>query len=154
MVDYAPVYLLGNAIVKTPVAGFHMKNRDPSARGYERRQSAVRIAEDQDRGPAYAASRTSSVFGKDLAYLRAERIGLDAEMNIRRAHLKIADEDIAEAFVVILARVHRNVLAVLVEDLHNETQPDDLRPGPENGHYLHKTKGEIKRLICSRSKIS
>ena len=60
-------------------------------------------------------------FGEDLAYLVAERIGLNAEMNIRRSYLQIADENIAEAFVIILARVHGYMLAVLVEDLHNET---------------------------------
>ena len=41
-------------------------------------------------------------------------------MNVRRPNIKVLDENIAQVFVVILARMHRDMFAVLVKDLHHE----------------------------------
>ena len=48
MVDDAAVYLLGNAVVITAVAGLHMKDRNAAPRRHDRRQATVRVAEDQN----------------------------------------------------------------------------------------------------------
>src|SRR5688500_5367693 len=60
-------------------------------------------------------------------------------MNIRRPHTKVANKNIAQAFVVILPCVNGYVFAILIQYLCNETEPDYLRPRAEDGHYSHKT---------------
>src|SRR5687767_2077193 len=60
-------------------------------------------------------------------------------MNIRRPHAKIANKNIAQAFIVILPCVNRDMVAILIQDLCNEAEPDYLRPRAEDRHYFHKT---------------
>jgi hypothetical protein len=58
-------------------------------------------------------------------------------MDIRRTDIEIFDKDVAQALVIVLPGMDRDMLAMLVEHSHDEAKPDDLRPGAENGHYLH-----------------
>src|SRR5687768_6229156 len=71
-------------------------------------------------------------------------------MNIRFPDVHFAEENLAKAVDIILARVEGHVVATLIEDLHENRKPYYLGPGSENCHYLHKTRGEAAFSIRTR----
>ena len=58
-------------------------------------------------------------------------------MHVRRTDLEIVYENVAQALVIILAGMNGDMLAMLVEHLHYQTEPNDLRPRAEDRHYFH-----------------
>src|SRR5688572_12455319 len=60
-------------------------------------------------------------------------------MNVRRPHTKISNKNIAQTFVIVLPGVNGDMVAILIEDLRDQTKPDYLRACAEDGHYSHKT---------------
>ena len=84
-------------------------------------------------GKESAAAQT----GLYLSELIGKIICPYSEMNVGRSYLEVPDENVTEAFVIILARVHRNMFAMLIENFHDQAEPDYFRPGAENRHYLH-----------------
>jgi hypothetical protein len=59
-------------------------------------------------------------------------------MDVRLTNAQISNENIAETFVIVLAGVDGYMIAVRIEDLHHQAQPDDLGSRAEDRHYLHK----------------
>ena len=59
-------------------------------------------------------------------------------MYVGRSDLKVANKNIAKAFVIILACMNGCVLAILIKETHHKAQPDYLGSCPENCHHLHK----------------
>jgi hypothetical protein len=51
---------------------------------------------------------------------------------------EIAYENLAQAFMIILAGMNRYMLTVLVEQFHYLAKPNYLWPGAKDGHYLHR----------------
>ena len=136
MIDDPAIDLFRHTVVKAAVSGLHMKDRNSPAGGREGRKGTVGVTEDQDAiGGVFDDHFVA--FCYDLPDLVGERGRLDPEMLVRRSYLKIADKDVAQTFVVILTRVHGYVLAMLVEHLHHQAEPDDLGTGAEDGHYFH-----------------
>ena len=66
--------------------------------------------------------------GRGAAGGRQEVVGL--------AHAEILEEDLVELVVVVLAGMHEHVVAMPVERGDDARQPDDLRPGADDGHDL------------------
>lgn len=81
--------------------------------------------------------QNSIAFSYDLPDLICKRGRTDAEMYVGRADLKVSNEDIAQAFIKILSGMYGDMLAMLIEQPHNETKSDYFGPRPENGHYFH-----------------
>jgi hypothetical protein len=137
MVDDSPIYFFGNAVVKAAIAGLHVKHRNAATSRADSRESTIGISQKQ-----YAFRLISFhliiYLAQDLTGLVAKAFRPDAQMYIRCSHLEIADKNIAQRFVVILAGVDGRVFGVLVENLENQTEPDYLGPRPEYGHYFHK----------------
>ncbi len=50
------------------------------------------------------------------------------------AHFQILEEDLVEFVVVVLAGVHQDMVAMLVERCHHPRQADDFWPGADHGH--------------------
>ena len=138
MIDDSAVYLFGNTVVEAAISGFHMKDWNPSSRSDDRRKSAVRIAENEH-AIGFLICKDFVALRHDLANLFAKGFRCYSKVNVRRANFEILDENIAQAFVIILTCVNRNMFAMLVEDLHHQTEPDNFRPRAEDGHYFHSS---------------
>ena len=137
MVYDPSVDLFGNSVVVAPIPRFHMKDRYPSTCANYRRQSTVCIAKDKD--PVRPVLRQQAVdLRKDLPGLIAEALCTYSKVNVWCSDFEFANEDVTQAFVIVLPGVNRHMLAILIEDIHYNTQPDDLRPGTENCHYFHR----------------
>ena len=136
MVYDATIDFLGYAVVITTVPGFHMKNRDLAAGSCDRRKSAVRIAEYKDTGRPMRFEQAVA-FCNYLSELISKTFRLYSEMHVWRSYLEVFDENVTEAFIIILSGMHRDVFAVLIQNFHDQAEPDYFRPGAENRHYLH-----------------
>src|SRR5436190_19922692 len=58
-------------------------------------------------------------------------------MYVRRSDIKVPDEYIAEALVIILTGVNRDVFTMLIENFHDQAEPDYFGTCPEDRHDLH-----------------
>src|SRR5262245_39939456 len=137
MVDDTAIDFLGNSIVVTPVPRFHVKHGNAASSGSDRRESAVRVAEDQD-FVRLVLGESLIRLTDDLTDLLAEAIRSYPEVNIRRADLEIANKNIAQALVIILPGMNCDVVAVLIENLHHQAKPDYFGTRPEYRHDLHR----------------
>jgi hypothetical protein len=70
-------------------------------------------------------------------------------MNVGSANIEVLDEYVAEAFVIILAGVNSEVFAVLIQNFHDQAEPDYFGTRPEDRHDLHK----VVLLPCRRERI-
>lgn len=120
MIDHAAIYLFRDAVVVTTIASLHVKYRNAATGRDERRQSAVCIAKQQQT-IRFLNFKQCIDLRQDLTDLFAEAIRDDSEMMVGCADFEIADEDVAQALVVILARVYGYVFAMLVEQTHYQT---------------------------------
>ena len=55
------------------------------------------------------------------------------------SHSEVAEEHRAQRVGVVLTGVNERVVGVLVEQRDDPAQPDDLRPGTEDRHHLHRS---------------
>ena len=145
VVDQLAVLLLRHAPVEAAVARLHVEDRDVVAGGGYRRQAAVGVAEDEQR------------IGTEVQQLglaaRDDRRDLRAHVSPRGCRdrcpargAQLVEEDLRELGVVVLPGVDEAMLDPrLRERLEDETQPDQLRPRPDDCHDLHG-EGEIHEV--------
>src|SRR5207244_12584331 len=75
----------------------------------------------------------------DRAGLRAEIVRGDTEVEVGSAHAELAEENVAQRLVVILARVHEALRAVRVERGNHPAEADDLRARAEPRDHFHRS---------------
>src|SRR5688572_573302 len=147
MINDPPIHFFGYAIVVATITGLHVKDWNPTPGGCDRRKSAIRIAENQNFVRLMLGQNLVRL-SKNLTDLLAEAVRPDTEMNVGCADLEIADKNIAEALVIVLSGMNRDVIAVLIEDLDHQAKPDYFGTRPEDRHDLH-----ILFLLAGREKV-
>ena len=132
VVDDAAVDLFGHAVVEAAVARLHVTDADAHALGDERGDAGVRVAEDEH-GVGLLGEEDLLGLGEHLADLVGESGAAHAHVDVGLAHAHLAEEHAGEAVVVVLAGVHQDVVAGLVEHGDDARQADDLRARAEQG---------------------
>ncbi|HZJ04104.1 MAG TPA: hypothetical protein VFD59_01380 [Nocardioidaceae bacterium] len=144
VVDEPAVGLLGGVLVEAAVARLHVIDGDPYSFRDDARDRTVGVTEDQD-GVG--------------ALLQENFLGLDEDLTEQatqagRAHVqevvgfpdaKLVEEDAVELVAVVLPCMEQHVLDRLVEPSHDPGQPNDLRPGADDSHYLDHASTFIER---------
>ena len=136
IVDDLAVGLLRHPFIEASIARLHVKDRDLSALGGDRRQAAVGIAEDQHRLRLHLRQHRVELDDGVADRLGGVGAGGVQEM-VRLADLQVGEEDLVELVVVVLAGVYQDVIGVLVENRHHPGQADDLRAGADDRHDFH-----------------
>ena len=149
VIDDPPVDLFRHAVVVASVAGLEMVDGDPTSRGHHRRQSAVRVAEDQESIRADALEHVADP-SDDQCRLLGELGRPYAKMNLRRAQSQFPKEHFAEILIVVLTRVDKGLVTKRVEMLDDLAQPNDLGARPEQRHDSHSVSATGDSSRCSR----
>ena len=87
---------------------------------------------------ALLASSTSRHARQELPDLGGEAGRGDAQVDVRRAHAQLLEEDVAQQRIVVLAGVDQAVRAEPIEQRDDAAQPDDLRARPDDRDDLHR----------------
>ena len=134
----------------TAVAGLHVEHGNAPPLGEKAGQAAVRVAQDQH--PVRA-------FGGQHVVAQGEHVGhpapgggrRDVQLHIRPAHAEIVEEEVVQARVQVLTRVHEHMVDRGVQPLDHGAEADDLRPGAHDGEDLHRgTSGSVAcRVMAS-----
>ena len=138
MIDDPSIDLLRNAIVETPISGLHMEHGNLPTGCYERGQTTIRVPKDQNLIRLMFNDGIIYAF-EYLARLVRKIVRPNAQVNVGGSHLQVANEDIAEALIIVLPSVQRRMLTMLIKDLHDQAEPDDLRAGAEDSQNFHIT---------------
>ncbi|MNR28400.1 hypothetical protein D3C85_1457240 [compost metagenome] len=146
MVDDAAVDLFGHALVEAAIASFHVEGRDLAALGRQDRHAAVGIAQHQERigldlgqGLVGGDNHLADGFGAGGA-------GGAQEM-VRFADAQVLEEDFVEFVVVVLSGMNQDVIAMAVQAREHARQPNDFRPGADDGgdfKFFHVREGGRK----------
>jgi hypothetical protein len=120
VIDYPTIDLFRNAVIKAAIPGFHVKNWNSTPRGDDRGKGAVGIAKDEH-FVGLLILKHSVNLRKYLTGLFPETVRPDPQVNIRRPDAQIAYKYVAEALMVVLACVHGDVIAMLIQHLHYQT---------------------------------
>src|SRR5438094_130673 len=149
VIDDPPVDLFWHTPVVASVAGLEMVDGDPASRRHHRRQSAIRVAEDQE--PVRADALEHVTHPPDDQRRLLGKLGRPyAKMNLRGAQSQFSKEHIAEILVVILARVDEDLITKRVEMPDDLTQPNNLGASPEQRHDSHSVSATGDSWRCSR----
>jgi hypothetical protein len=143
----AAIGLLGNTLVEAAVARFHVEDRDLTSLGRDYRQAAVGITQHQQR-LGLLGNQHSIHGGNDLADGLCSAATRSVQEVIRLANAQVVKEDLVELVVVVLTRVHHNMLAILVQASQHTGKTNDFRPGTDHGHdfeFFHLGSGK-KRI--------
>ncbi len=98
-------------------------------------EAGVRIAQDEDR-VRLQVDHQRVAFRDDVADRRAQIFADYFEEVIRRPEPEVIEEDLVQFVIVILARVHEDLIEVRVALLDYGGQADDLGTGPDDGHQF------------------
>src|SRR5690554_1343756 len=135
VVHNTPVDLFRYPHIKATVAGFHVEGGNLAALGGNHRHAAVGIAQYQQGFRlnfcecfVHRDNHVADGFG-------TARAGGTQEV-VRLADAQVLEEDFIQLEIVVLAGVHQNVLAVLIQLGHHPGQTNNLRPGADHGHYF------------------
>ena len=140
VVHNAAVGLLGQALVKAAVAGLHVEDGDVQPLGADGRKAAVGVAQNQQR-VGFLLHHQGVGFGNDVADGLAQIFAHRVQVKIRRTKAQVLKKDLVEGIVVVLPRVDEDLVEIFVALLDDGGQPDDLRPGADDGHelqFLHR----------------
>ena len=121
-------------LIEAAVAGLHVEYRHLAALCWNDRQAAVGVAE-HEHGIETVVRQNPIDLDDHLADRFRRAVAGGSEEAVGRANLEIAEEDIVELAVVILAGMDEVVVAVLVELGDDAGQPDDLRPRPDHRQH-------------------
>ena len=103
--------------------------------GADGRKAAVGVAQNQQRVWLLLHHQRIG-FGNDVADGLAQILAHRVEIKIRRTKAKVLKKDLVEGIVVVLPRVDEDLIKIFVALLDDGGQPDDLRPGADDGHEL------------------
>ncbi len=154
VIDNAAVDFLGHAVVVAAVARLHVIHRNAHALGYKGRQSAVGIAQNKHAiGPLLLEYRLDS--GQNHAHLFAETAALRPEIIIRRAYFEIAEKNIVQVGIVVLAGVDQHVIGQSVEFFNDPAEADDFRPCAQHcGNFHRKNSPSAASTSSKRRRFS
>ena len=135
VVHDAAVGLLRQALVKAAVAGLHVEDGDVQPLGPDGAQAAVGVAQDQQRvGLLLRHQRVG--FGNDVADGLAQVLAHCVQVKVRRAQAQVLKKDLVQGIVIVLPRVDQDLVKIFIALFDDGRQPDDLRPGADDGHKL------------------
>ena len=135
VVDDAAVGLLRQALVKAAVAGLHVEDGMCSRLAPMAHRQLLGVAQDQQRvGLLLRHQRIG--FGNDVADGLAQVLAHRVQVKVRRAQPQVLKKDLVQGIVVVLPRVDQDLVKILVALFDDGGQPDDLRPGADDGHKL------------------
>jgi len=121
--------------VPAAVARLHMEDRHLQPLGGNGAQGGVGIAQHQQRVGLFLLN--DLVAGCDdiahgLSQIAAHRV----QIIVRRPQFQLLEENIVQVGVVVLAGMHQNMIEIPIGGADDGGQPDDLRPGAQNGHQF------------------
>ncbi|MPM86678.1 hypothetical protein SDC9_133769 [bioreactor metagenome] len=150
--DHA-VHHLRHVPVPAAVARLHVENGDFETLCGNRGEGGVGIPQHQERIRPLARHH-GIAFGDDVAHRLAEILPHTIEVIIRRAEPEIVKEDLIERIVVILPRVHQNMIKIAIRAGNHRREADDLRPGAEYGHefeFGHSVFSTSETMVSGRA---
>src|SRR4029453_2031640 len=93
MVDDAAIHLFGDPIVEAAVASFHVVHRHAKSLRNDSRKPAVRFTQKQQAIRPDVTNRSLDA-RENLPSLFAKRLGTDAERDVGRTNLEVAEKHI------------------------------------------------------------
>ena len=145
VVHDAAVGLLGQALVKAPVARFHVEDGDVQPLGGNGGQAAVGVAQNQQ-GVRLQLHHQLVALGDDVADGLAQIVAHRVQVVVRRPQAQVLKEDAVQGVVIVLAGVHQDLVEVFVAFFDHGGKADDLRPGAHDGHqfqFAHKKRSPL-----------
>jgi hypothetical protein len=136
VIDDPAVDLFWYAIIEAAIPCFHMKHGNAPTSGDDRGQAAIGVAKDQNLIRLLFHYRLIYAV-QDLSYLVSKAFRTNAEVNVRRPHIEIPNEDITQTLVIILASMQGYVIAMLIKYLQYQAKPYDLGTRPKDCKNFH-----------------
>src|SRR5262249_42285824 len=134
MVDDPVVDLFGSPMVEAAITRLNVENRHLAALRSYRGETAIGIAEHQECVESVLGEKSID-FDDDLSDRLGGAVARRPEKHIGRSDFEIAEKDVVEVLVIVLAGVDEAMIAVLIELRNNPSQANDLRPRPDDRHY-------------------
>ena len=127
-----------------------MERRNLAALGGNNSHTAIGVAQYQQ--------GLRLLFGQNFVYgnnhitngLRTASTGCGQKV-VRFANAQVLEEDFIQLEIVVLAGVHQNMFAMLIQPGHHTRQANNFRPGADHGHYFqlfHTVLQNSFRLLC------
>ena len=144
----ATVGLLRQALVKAPVARFHVEDGNVQPLGGNGGQAAVGVAQNQQ-SVRLQLHHQLVALGDDVADGLAQILAHRVQVVVWRPQAQILKEDAVQGVVVVLAGVHQNLVEVFVAFFNHGGKADNLRPGAHDGHqfqFAHSSLFPFQRI--------
>src|SRR5437899_897620 len=135
VIDDAPVDLLRYALIEAAVARLHVEYRNLAALGWNNRQAAIGIAEHEQSIKPILGQHAIHL-DEDLADCFGGTAAGCLEKEIGRAQIEIAEENVIELRVVILASMDDAMITKSVELRNDAGESNDFRTRSDNRHNL------------------
>ena len=126
-IDNTSVGLLRQTLVLAAISGLHVKYRDVTLLGCNRAKAAIRIAKDEER--IRLLGFKDRIDGdEDLTRRNCRVAARRIEEMIRLTKSEIFKEDFVKLVVIVLTRMHENVLnrRRTIQSLQNTRKANDL----------------------------
>ena len=135
MIHNAPIGLLRKVLVKAAVPRLHMKNRNLQPLRRDRSKGGVGVSQHQKGIGPYLCHQLIA-FGYDIAYGFPQILSHCFQIMIRLSQSQILKKNLVQGIVIVLSRMHQNLIKIFVTLFDYFGQPDDLRSGSDHGHHL------------------
>src|ERR1019366_1099495 len=150
MVDYPSVDLLWNPFVEATVPSFHMEDRDFHSFGCQRRQTTVRVSENQHCVRLHLGEQIAG-FRNHLPDCLCGILSGRIKKVIGLPYLQVLKEYLVKLVVIVLTSVNQYMIRIAVQCRNHPRQPDDLRASAQNGCYFHAVSKDFDLLCASKS---
>ncbi|MNQ86030.1 hypothetical protein D3C85_1012140 [compost metagenome] len=135
MVEHLAVQFLRHALVETTIPSFHVENRNFPTLGRNDCQTGVGIAIQQECIRLLQLEHLVSLgnyFGNGLG----RGITSSTEEMIRFANLQVIEKHLIQLEVIVLPRMHQNMLDLLIQLRDHAAHLDQFRASADQRHYL------------------
>ena len=134
-VHNAPIGLLRQALVLTPVAGLHVEDRNMQPLGADDAQAGIGIPQHQDR-IRLNLNHQLVTFSDDIAHRLAEVLPHSFHIHIRVREFQVLEKHAVQVIIVILPGVCQQAVEVLTTFIDHSRQADDFRACADDDEKL------------------
>jgi hypothetical protein len=139
MVNDPAIHLFGDPVIKASVTGFHVIDGDSHTPSHYGRETAVRVAENQQAVGTTVFESAIDTF-ENSADLSCERIAANTEKDVRFPNAELLKEYCAQPVVEVLSSMQQGMVCMRVQEADDGTQANDFRPRAENRQDFHRSR--------------